>query len=192
MNDEISIAMVQPQVTAFGLERLGIWFQGCTRSCVGCQTPEFQEFKRGMVLKKFLDFIRNVVRKNNIKNVVISGGEPLLQAESLYKLLFCLRSEMNSLEVNDPDILLYSGYRFEEIVAMPLGKDIVGLVDVLVDGEYIAALNDGMPLRGSSNQRIIFLNNEHKALYEPILSGLRRQEVMFNKERGFVSVGLSK
>lgn len=192
MNDEIAIAMVQPQVTVFGLERLGIWFQGCTRSCVGCQTPEFQAFKKGDALEVFFDHIRGIVRKEGVKNVVISGGEPMLQAEALYKLLRCLRTAMKESGVPDPDILMYSGFKLENIATLPFGNEVLSQVDVLVDGEYIEELDDKLPLRGSSNQRIIFLNNEHKALYEPILSGCRRQEVMFNEKRGFVSVGLSK
>ena len=34
------------------------------------------------------------------------------------------------------------------------------MVDVLIDGEYIDALNDDVPYRGSANQRIHIFSNE--------------------------------
>ena len=50
------------------------------------------------------------------------------------------------------DIWLYSGYRFEDLQ----GREILDLVDVLVDGPFDEKEKDaGLAFRGSRNQRII-------------------------------------
>ncbi len=95
------------------------------------------------------------------------------------------------------DILIYTGYTFGELTAMPkLPKGLLPLpsspqpssgglpnegsagaapsahpedaplIDVLIDGPYVEAENDGVcALRGSTNQRVIVLNPALETLY---------------------------
>ena len=56
------------------------------------------------------------------------------------------------LEYPDKNIWLYTGYRWEEISALPL----MHYIDVLVDGRFVEELkNLALKFRGSSNQRIL-------------------------------------
>ena len=54
------------------------------------------------------------------------------------------------------DIWIYTGYVWEDIIKDDTLKEILKRTDVLVDGAYIDELRDiSLPFRGSSNQRII-------------------------------------
>lgn len=51
---------------------------------------------------------------------------------------------------------MYSGYLFSQINWLPTGKEILKLIDVLVDGRFEKDLaSPDLKFRGSSNQRII-------------------------------------
>ena len=58
-------------------------------------------------------------------------------------------------------MLIFSGYRIEEIQRMPKGPQILKHVDVLVAGRYVATQHLGETLLGSSNQRIHFLSDRY-------------------------------
>ena len=42
-------------------------------------------------------------------------------------------------------------------------KELLSFTDILIDGEYIEELNDGKSLRGSSNQKVLFLTQRYEA-----------------------------
>ena len=77
---------------------------------------------------------------------------PFLQAEELYELVHYLKQNITD------DIIIYSGYKFEELKQMQsiYVDKILDLISVLIDGEYIDEQNDGIGIRGSSNQYIFF------------------------------------
>ena len=84
-----------------------------------------------------------------ISGITFSGGDPLFEGN---------RPEIERLakkvkhEYPDKNIWLYTGYRWEEISALPL----VQYVDVLVDGRFMEDLKDTkLHWKGSFNQRII-------------------------------------
>ena len=55
---------------------------------------------------------------------------------------------------------MYTGFTREELPTLP------AQIDALIDGPYVAALNDGTcGLRGSTNQRLIVLNPALETLY---------------------------
>ena len=65
----------------------------------------------------------------------------------------------------DKNVWCYTGFTFEEIIgagekksraATDISKEMVSLIDILVDGPYVEALHDvSLKFRGSSNQRVI-------------------------------------
>lgn len=60
-------------------------------------------------------------------------------------------------QIRDVSVVCFTGHRLERLRTRPPSPDVPGLlaaVDVLIDGTYVAALNDGRGLRGSSNQRV--------------------------------------
>ena len=144
-------------------ERVCIWTQGCNKRCIGCISPELQPFSGNDISEEtFANIIIQVARKGNCKGITISGGDPFEQAKSLLKLLKLLRNEFD-------DILVYTGFELADIQGDLVGtesKMCLEYLDVLIDGKYIDELNfNNCVLRGSSNQKIHFINKELAPLY---------------------------
>ena len=132
--------------------RVSLYVQGCTRHCKGCFNPETWDFNGGKpwteeVEKHFL----KLLGKPQIVGCTILGGEPLepQTREALLELLYKIREKYPT-----KTIWIYSSYVYEELVASC--PEILGLIDVLVDGMFIEAKKDiKLRFRGSSNQRVI-------------------------------------
>ncbi len=171
-------------VTALGPgERAGIWFLGCARGCEGCSNPELQPFDKS----KETDVAKvcGLVRSFGCTRVTVSGGEPFLQAEELDRLLAGLE------EIGVTDILVYTGYTLEELGREfgELAERILSRVTVLVDGEFRKELCDEVPLRGSSNQRVIVLDEAYRREYEEYMRQERRVDVFgFAHETHFIGI----
>lgn len=146
-------------------ERFAIWFQGCKRRCKGCMSESSRPLDGGRLasISKLCDVI---FAQTGIEGVTISGGEPFLQPEALYSLLNRIRN-LSSLGV-----IVYTGFTIEQLRGLNnpwIDKSLNGYIDLLIDGEYTDELNDGKSLKGSSNQRVIFLTDRYlpeKELYE--------------------------
>jgi anaerobic ribonucleoside-triphosphate reductase activating protein len=91
----------------------------------------------------------------DLEGVTISGGEPFEQPEGLHALLSAIRRGSGL------SILVFSGFTVEEIAARPLGPETLALIDVLIDGRYVAGERLGRGLRGSANQRIQLLSQRY-------------------------------
>ena len=166
--------------------RIGLWLCGCHRECKGCSNPELWEKKQEyeITVPQLLDLIRGIHKKYDIDGFTISGGEPMNQANELSMLV-------DELKKISTDILIYSGYRIEELTNRdPQTQHILDVIAVLIDGAYIEDKNDGSILRGSSNQRIFILNDEVRALYEEYLNKTKNQIQNFSTLDGIVSVGI--
>ena len=133
--------------------------QGCPHRCKGCHNPETWDFDGG---KEFtpnvLDEIYEALGANGIqRSFCIMGGEPLCN-ENLFLTLLVLKE----VKQHFPHIKTYiwTGYYYKDLKQSndPHLKQILKLVDVLIDGPYIEAKRDlTLPMRGSSNQSIIEL-----------------------------------
>lgn len=146
-------------------ERIGIWVRGCNRNCYNCSNPELQFFNKETEIEitKFFENIKDIP----FEGVTISGGEPFLQIKELRKLVQLLNEELNM-----KDILIFTGFRKEELDKLN-SEDVEYIfehISVLIDGPYVEELHTELPLRGSSNQRVIFLNEEFKPLYDEYMS----------------------
>ena len=128
--------------------RVVVFLQGCLRDCQGCHNPGLQDIEGGQAMgeKELAELILGQITPIH-RGVTFSGGEPLLQAESLVTVIEQIRQKKP-----DIDVWMYTGYLFEEVAEYP----IMSLIDVLVDGPFIKAQRDPYALYfGSSNQRII-------------------------------------
>lgn len=136
---------------------VSLWFQGCPHRCKGCHNPEQWNPDGGVEVdrNKLINQIKTAITKNNImRNFSLLGGEPLAP----YNV-------QNAIEITKeirkafPHITIYcwTGYTAEKLTEEQ--KEILSFVDVLIDGRYEEDLKDiTLPLRGSSNQRIIYTN----------------------------------
>lgn len=131
-------------------ERFVIWTQGCNRHCFRCASPELQSISNGKAIA--IDELVNQMRQSQCTGLTVSGGEPLLQPQSLIRLLLNVRYNIPKW-----DIILFTGFminQIEQVLRVQLNQ----LVDLLIDGPYVDNLNDGIGLRGSSNQKLHFLS----------------------------------
>lgn len=180
----IRIYNYQDGVTKLGPGiRFVLWTQGCARCCKGCMTPMSQDRDSGRIISVF--DLADIIIQSGRDGLTISGGEPFLQAQALYELVNLIRAK------RDIGIIVYTGYTLDEILQ---SKDLymcrfLEQIDLLIDGPYIEELNDGMNLRGSSNQRAIALT----ARYESDVDGYgsKKAEVeFFMKEDKVLMVGV--
>lgn len=73
-------------------------------------------------------------------------------------------------------------------------KAFLGKIDLLIDGEYIPELNDGIGLRGSSNQRFHFLTERLVDFRNELEYGERKAETYWTDEerRWLVTIGVPR
>lgn len=128
--------------------RVTAFFQGCPRHCEGCHNPNLLTMTGGKEISEneFVDLLLSKLSPLH-KGVTFSGGDPLAQAEALLHVVSLLKQQKPQI-----DIWVYTGFVFEEVLSLP----VMNLIDVLVDGPFIAAQKDlSLAFRGSANQRII-------------------------------------
>ena len=135
--------------------RAVIWFQGCTLACPGCFNPDTHD-PRGGTDVDTQDLVAEILALGRqIEGVSISGGEPFQQPAALRDLLLGLADSHLSR-------LVFSGYRLPEIERLPLGPAILGQIDVLIAGRYVASRHVAQCLLGSTNQQIHLLTDRYK------------------------------
>lgn len=136
--------------------RYAIWVQGCDKRCPGCINPEGQHLDGGF--ETSIDaMLYNIKKSPDITGVTISGGEPFLQYDALKELVYEVKKQTAL------DIMLYSGYRLEELKKMyPDSSDFFGYIDIFIDGEYVESQNDNSSWRGSYNQNIYCFTDKYK------------------------------
>lgn len=166
--------------------RVGIWLSGCHRACRGCSNPELWEVKQEyeITIPRLVDLIDRINCTHAIDGFTITGGEPMNQAEDLAILT-------DQLKRISADILVYSGYRLDELLDRdPHTQYVLDNIAVLIDGAYIEEQNDGAVLRGSSNQVIHILNEQYRKLYTDYLKISHNQIQNFVVKDGIISVGI--
>lgn len=141
--------------------RFVVFVQGCPHHCAGCHNPQTHDFAAGEVVdaQKIVDA---VLQNPLAKGVTFSGGEPFCQPEPLCWIGHRLVEQSR-------DVVVYSGYTLEELVAQgkerPAVLELLGLADWLIDGRYEQTLRDlTLPFRGSSNQRVLSRDEIRAAL----------------------------
>jgi len=138
---------------------LSVYFSGCHFHCPGCHNPEAQDFNYGEDFTP--ETIREILmklRKNGVeRRLSILGGEPLCpeNRRAVYDLISICRKVYPRMK-----IYIWTGYTIEELFAE--NNEIINMIfkhtDCIIDGRYEQDKRDiTLPLRGSSNQRIIYL-----------------------------------
>lgn len=136
-------------------KRFVIWVYGCCFNCDGCLA---HNTKYGVELKLSLRELVGQVSLDDVEGITISGGEPFLQAPVLYDFVSLLRSK------KDIGIIIYSGYTKEELQKDERNLPLLSITDILIDGRYIKALDDGRAYVGSSNQKVHYLSERYKEI----------------------------
>lgn len=135
---------------------VSFFVQGCPIKCKGCHNPQTWDFYGG---KEFTpdtmsDIIEALVANDVHRDLCIMGGEPLCTSNQ-FLTLFVIKNVKEALP--DTKIYLWTGYNLDEFNEGSKLKDILSLVDCIVDGPFIESEKDlTLPMRGSRNQRILY------------------------------------
>lgn len=128
--------------------RYTIFVQGCHHNCLGCHNPESHDINGGYV-KEIAEILKEIDENPLLDGITLSGGEPMLQVETLIEL----SKEVKKRNLN---IILYSGYTYEQIIDDVNKKSLLELCDMLIDGKFeLEKRSLSLLYRGSSNQRLI-------------------------------------
>jgi len=143
--------------------RFVIWVQGCSIRCKGCWNGDMHSFE-AKHLWTIDDLYNEVISTPGIEGITILGGEPLHQSKALLDLA-------ERITKRDLTIMLYTGFEIHEIEDTH-SKELIAISDIVVAGRYIEEERSVfLKWRGSSNQSIIFQNEEYQRHY-----GRRRDE----------------
>ena len=138
---------------------VSVWVSGCIFHCKDCFNESAWDFNVGKLwTDDTVKEIINLCKDPNINHLSILGGEPLHPANmgGVYNLVSRFRTEFGDTK----KIWLWTGYKVEDLSSSQ--KEVVKLLDYLVDGQYISELRDtNIRFRGSSNQRIWTWDNNN-------------------------------
>jgi anaerobic ribonucleoside-triphosphate reductase activating protein len=174
----LSLSRMHFPVTTLGPgRRLGIWFQGCGIRCPGCVSMDTWSSKPPRItVEELLAAAEATLAAAD--GVTVSGGEPFDQPEALEQLLRGLRSQ------SDVDILVFSGHTLEWLA--PWLSRLDGLIDCLVADPFMTGEPQTRALRGSDNQRMVFLTELGRerfgSLDRPLTPDDRVLDVLFDDE----------
>ncbi len=133
------------------------WTQGCPHHCTGCQNPQTWDFNGGEEVPADIrgQIIKAICENGIIRNFSVLGGEPLCDEnmEEVEKIISAVRTAYPQIK-----IFVWTGYTIAELHDRhnPIIASILSKIDVLIDGKYEESKrNLTLPLRGSSNQRIL-------------------------------------
>lgn len=163
-NKIIRVCGIEPESIVDGPGfRYVLFVQGCPHRCPGCHNPESHDFDGGedMTVNEIFDEIK---KNPHLRGVTFSGGEPFCQVPALLELGKMIKEAGMSL-------MSYSGYTLEELQSRhdPETDELLGLLDILVDGRYVESLrNLTLIYRGSENQRVIDMKKS-RAAGKPVL-----------------------
>ena len=144
--------------------RVTLFVSGCTNHCKNCFQPQTWDFCYGQPFTtETEDYLLSLLSPVYINGLTLLGGEPF-EPENQAPLLAFLRRFRTALP--GKTVWCYTGFTLEELLGKsgecractPHTRELLGLIDRLVDGRYVEELADiTLAFRGSKNQRVLDL-----------------------------------
>ena len=144
--------------------RVTLFVSGCTNHCKNCFQPQTWDFCYGLPFTtETEDYLLSLLSPVYINGLTLLGGEPF-EPENQAPLLAFLRRFRTALP--GKTVWCYTGFTLEELLGKsgecractPHTRELLGLIDILVDGRYEEELADiTLAFRGSKNQRVLNL-----------------------------------
>lgn len=107
--------------------RFVIWTQGCPFHCDGCFNQLTHSQTGGFDID-IAQLAEQINQTQNIRGITLTGGEPLLQVKQVSLLLKLIRKDL--------DVLLFSGFTWNEIKADTIKKQLLTQIDATLLGRY--------------------------------------------------------
>lgn len=142
--------------------RVSLFVSGCTHRCKGCFNEEAQNFSYGEPFTPAVEeALLEDLAPDYVDGLTLLGGEPFEPVNQRALLPFLRRVRER---FPQKDVWAYTGYVYEEELLREsrarceVTDELLSLVDVLVDGEFVEEEKDiTLLFRGSANQRLIDL-----------------------------------
>ena len=171
MKIRYSAKVEQTQVLGPG-KRAVLWVHGCCFDCPGCIAPGFKE---GSYTEADPQTLARWYLDLDAEGLTISGGEPMLQAEALARMIREIRG------VRDTGVIVYTGFVYETLLEKARQDDgiqsFLEQIDLLIDGPYIQERNHGEPYRGSDNQRLLALTDRYSEQLKSYYAGQQGRQI---------------
>ncbi|MCF0134051.1 MAG: anaerobic ribonucleoside-triphosphate reductase activating protein [Blautia sp.] len=141
--------------------RVSLFVSGCRNHCKNCFSQHTWDFQYGQEFTKdTMEELLDSLRPSHIEGLTILGGEPF-EPENQKELIPVIQKVRA--EIPDKTIWMYTGFTIEELIGekesranIPEAREILGMIDVLVDGRFSEEQKSlAIRFRGSENQRII-------------------------------------
>ena len=147
--------------------RMSLFVSGCTHHCRNCFNAEAWDFDYGSPFTpEVQESLLESCAPSYIAGLSLLGGEPL-EPENQRGLLPLMRAF--KARFPEKSVWCYTGYNYEDCFRegsrcrCEVTDELLSLIDVLVDVEFVQALYDiSLRFRGSKNQRIIDLRATEK------------------------------
>ena len=140
MSDLINVWAMEPRNFVNGPGcRFVLWVQGCHLACPNCWNKHTWSFKPVKMIH-IDDIFKQVAATEGITGVTFSGGEPFVQARSLYRLARRIKAEL------DLNLQIFTGYEVDELNGKHQ-KLLLELADVVVAGRFD-------PSKENNNQKV--------------------------------------
>ena len=142
--------------------RVSLFVSGCTHHCKNCFNPETWDFGAGRpYISDTEQEILKALEPPYIHGLTLLGGEPM-EPDNQRELVKLLRKVRETYPKKT--VWCYTGYTLETDILKDsrarcaVTDEMLSLIDVLVDGEYVEKERDvSLRFRGSRNQRLIDL-----------------------------------
>ncbi len=140
--------------------RVSLFVSGCRRHCKNCFNKIAWDFSYGHPFTEEVQaHILSALEPYYIAGLSLLGGDPF-EPENQTALLPFVREVKRRFP--EKKIWCYTGYTFENgslkerEAVTPVTRELISLIDVLVDGPFVEELKDiRLKFRGSSNQRVL-------------------------------------
>lgn len=155
--------------------RVSLFVSGCRHHCKNCFNREAWDFDFGKPFtKETEEEILAELDKDYIKGLSLLGGEPF-EPENRAALTELLKRVKE--KYPDKTVWCYTGFEFE-ILTDQTAREMLSLIDVLVDGKFVEELKSpDLIFRGSSNQRILDLKKSLQVGEAVWLEGVWRRKM---------------
>lgn len=181
----IKIHKILYSTTAEGFgRRCCIWVQGCSHHCKGCMAQHTWNVEDGVAMDTE-EIVANIRNQKEMEGITLLGGEPFEQAMELDAIL----SRVQDMNLS---IIAFTGYQYEQLLHSNMEgvQELLGKVDLLVDGPYIQELRSfKRPWVGSDNQRFLFLTDRYSQ--EELKKTKNRLEVRISKDGSITINGMT-
>jgi anaerobic ribonucleoside-triphosphate reductase activating protein len=144
---------------------VSIFFNGCSKCCLGCFNACTWTRDKNLYRDndEVIEEVLEALDAYTPLDIALAGGDPLeFSFKEDYKnnVKDCSYILQKIKEVRpNTKVIAWTGYDYDECIKNEACLETLKLIDILIDGRYIRELEVTTGMYGSTNQRILYLEN---------------------------------